>query len=228
MKIRILGLIFLLCLLISIPLAYANNDIDQPENNSVIQDVYEADATDVNSVVQDVYEANINLQIDSQTKDSVSFSWTAPTDDTGVFWYEVYRNNKLLATVDDNNYNDVGLEPGSYIYYIKAYNDNSNLFIRSNEITALIETEIVLDIEPPTAPFRLQIEEQTDNSITLSWTGSSDNVGVVGYEVYRDNIFITTVKETLYTDTTIQTGTTYIYYVRAIDAAGNKSVVRNS
>ena len=57
----------------------------------------------------------------------------------------------------------------------------------------------------------------------LSWTASTDNVGVTGYEVYRGTTLIKTVTGTSTSDTTVAAGTTYGYTVKAKDAAGNVS-----
>ena len=57
----------------------------------------------------------------------------------------------------------------------------------------------------------------------LSWTASTDNVGVTGYEVYRGTTLIKTVTGTSTSDTTVAAGTTYSYTVKAKDAAGNVS-----
>jgi len=56
----------------------------------------------------------------------------------------------------------------------------------------------------------------------LTWTASTDNVGVTGYDVYANNALRTTVTGTSYTDTQSDTATV-TYFVRAHDAAGNQS-----
>jgi hypothetical protein len=59
--------------------------------------------------------------------------------------------------------------------------------------------------------------------VNLSWTASSDNVGVAGYKIFRGGTQIATSSTTSYADTTVQPGTTYTYYVVAYDGAGNTS-----
>jgi hypothetical protein len=59
--------------------------------------------------------------------------------------------------------------------------------------------------------------------VTLGWQASSDDVGVVAYDVYRHGTLIATVTGTTYTDTSVQGGNTYTYEVKARDAAGNTS-----
>ena len=59
--------------------------------------------------------------------------------------------------------------------------------------------------------------------MALSWTASTDNVGVTGYQVLRNGTQIGTTTSTSYTDTSVAANTTYTYTVQAYDAAGNVS-----
>ncbi len=79
------------------------------------------------------------------------------------------------------------------------------------------------DTEPPTIPSGLASPSQTANSISLTWNASSDNVGVTGYDVYRDGALAGSSTSTSYTDSGLSASTTYQYQVRAKDAAGNAS-----
>jgi Fibronectin type III domain len=60
-------------------------------------------------------------------------------------------------------------------------------------------------------------------SATLTWSASSDDVGVSGYRVYRDDVEIGTTATAGYSDSGLDPGTTYSYRVAAYDAAGNLS-----
>jgi chitodextrinase len=84
-----------------------------------------------------------------------------------------------------------------------------------------------VDGAPPTAPANLKGSVKP-KSITLTWSASSDNVGVTGYQVYRNSVLLTTVTGLSYKDNTVTRGTVYIYYVKARDAAGNVSGASNS
>ena len=90
------------------------------------------------------------------------------------------------------------------------------------------------DTQPPTAPTNLTATAVSGSQINLSWTASTDNVGVTGYLVERCqgtgcNSFaqIGTTTGTTYNDTGLTTGTSYSYRVRATDAAGNLSPYSN-
>ncbi|MGW5178039.1 glycoside hydrolase family 6 protein [Streptomyces sp. NPDC004082] len=81
------------------------------------------------------------------------------------------------------------------------------------------------DTTAPSAPSGLKATAKTATSASLSWTASTDNTGVTGYDVYRDGTKATSspVTGTTFTDTGLSAGTAYSYTVRARDAAGNVS-----
>ena len=84
------------------------------------------------------------------------------------------------------------------------------------------------DTTPPTVPANLTGTAVSGSKVNLSWTASTDNVGVAGYKVYRDGAFLAAAAATTYSDTTVQAGTTHTYTVYAYDAAGNISQPSNS
>ncbi|MCF2535587.1 glycoside hydrolase family 6 protein [Streptomyces sp. FB2] len=80
------------------------------------------------------------------------------------------------------------------------------------------------DTTAPTAPTGLRATAKTASSVSLAWTAATDNVGVTGYDVYRDGTRVgSTTAGTTYTDTGLSAATAYGYTVRARDAAGNVS-----
>ena len=79
------------------------------------------------------------------------------------------------------------------------------------------------DTQAPTAPAGLAASGQTQTQITLSWTASSDNVGVTGYSRYQNGTLISSATGTSFTFTGLACGTSYTLAVDAFDAAGNRS-----
>ena len=91
------------------------------------------------------------------------------------------------------------------------------------------------DTESPTAPSGLSATAVSSTQINLSWTASTDNVGVTGYQVERCQgaacssfALVTTVTGTTYNNTGLTASTSYSYRVRATDAAGNFSDYSNT
>lgn len=85
----------------------------------------------------------------------------------------------------------------------------------------------VADTTPPSAP-TLSASGTTQTGTNLSWTASTDNVGVTGYDVYRNGAFLASVTTTSYVATGLTAATTYSFFVRAKDAAGNASANSNT
>jgi hypothetical protein len=83
------------------------------------------------------------------------------------------------------------------------------------------------DTTPPSVPAGLAGSATSSNSVDLSWSASTDNVGVVGYDVKRDGpggqVITPIGTQTTFTDTSVSPASTYTYAVRARDLAGNPS-----
>ncbi len=85
----------------------------------------------------------------------------------------------------------------------------------------------MIDTETPTIPVLSNIT-QTNTTVDLSWTAATDDVGVVGYKVYKNTILETTLSNVLtYQVTGLTAATAYNFTVTALDAAGNESAVSN-
>lgn len=84
------------------------------------------------------------------------------------------------------------------------------------------------DTQAPTAPTNLTATDASATQVNLSWTASSDNVGVTGYKIFRGGSQIGTSATNSYSDTPVQPATSYSYYVTAYDAAGNNSSASNT
>ncbi|MBF7090768.1 endonuclease [Flavobacterium sp. ALJ2] len=84
------------------------------------------------------------------------------------------------------------------------------------------------DTQAPTAPTSLASTSKTANTISLSWSASTDNVGVTGYNVYANGVLKTTVTGLSGTITGLTASTNYNITVTAKDAAGNNSATSNT
>jgi chitodextrinase len=84
------------------------------------------------------------------------------------------------------------------------------------------------DTQAPTQPQNLSATAINRQRIDLTWTASTDNVGVTGYQVFRDGSPLDTSDTTTFSDTTVSASTAYTYTVVAFDAAGNNSVASAS
>jgi DNA-binding protein YbaB len=181
-----------------------------------------------------------NLSATTASSTQINMSWTGSTDNVGVANYRVERcqgtgcsNFTQIATPTTTSYSDTGLTSStSYSYRVRAADAVPNLSGYSNTATATTNTG---DTQAPTAPSNLAASAISSGQVNLSWTGSTDNVGVTAYRVERCQgggcssfAQIASIASTTYSDTTVSASTTYLYRVRATDAASNLSGYSNT
>jgi endonuclease I len=107
--------------------------------------------------------------------------------------------------------------------------NNRNPFIDHPEYAqAIWGSTPIPDTQIPTPPTNLVASSTTTTSVTLSWSASTDNVGVSGYNVYMNNLLKTTITGLTATITGLTASTNYSFYVNAKDAAGNTSASSNT
>jgi hypothetical protein len=172
---------------------------------------------------------------------SVVLSWTASTPGCcAVVGYDITYNqafDDILRRTTVGAVTTVTITEGiyparQYRFSIQA-KDTLGHYSTTTSITVVTPASDTGDQTAPTAPTNLSVGTVTDTTADLSWTGSTDYVGVVGYDVYLfDGFFISTrlatVPGTSYTAPLPSTATgQHHYYVRARDAAGNVSIASN-
>lgn len=189
--------------------------------------------------------APLSPSLGGATQNSMLFSWSPSTDNVGVAGYriDIATNSGFTTLVSGYSNKDVGsafntnitgLSPGT-LYYgrVRAYDAAGN--ISPNSGTTSLATLASTDSTPPSAPINLNASNVTQNSFTISWNPSTDNIGVSGYriDVATDNSFANILsgysnKDVGNTTTTsiigLSASTNYYVRVRAYDAAGNISI----
>jgi hypothetical protein len=91
------------------------------------------------------------------------------------------------------------------------------------------------DTAAPSTPQNLTAQNITATSdpvrearVDLTWSASTDNVGVTAYRIFRDGDVVGIASTTSFSDTSVAAGTTYSYTTRAYDRAGNESASSNA
>jgi chitodextrinase len=177
---------------------------------------------DAGTVTPDTQAPSIptGLTSSSITTSSFTVSWNASTDNVGVASYEVLVDGAASGTRVNHpatSLNITGLTANTtYSVTVRARDAAGNTSAAS---TPLSITTRQRDIIPPTAPINLVFSSST---LTLSWTASTDNVGVTGYEVFAGSNSVGTANTNSLSLSTLVAGT-YSMTVRARDAAGNTS-----
>ncbi|MES2416265.1 MAG: fibronectin type III domain-containing protein [Patescibacteria group bacterium] len=170
-----------------------------------------------------------NLNVSNITQTSATISWTASTDDVAVSGYNIYKKDTSGVVTKSNTslitgttYNATGLTPGiTRSYQVEAVDTSGKLSGLSNAVVFATTGGVTSDTTSPTSPTGLSSSNITQTSATISWTASTDNIGVTGYDVYVGGILKTSVTSTTASLTGLTAGTTYSVTVKAKDAAGN-------
>lgn len=140
-----------------------------------------------------------------------------------------YQPRPIRSTVNDM----CAVEP-----YVSSYLSFSfNHYMSPQQVNPLyfetylgyLATGKVEDVRP-TMPADLTSVALNSRTIRLKWDGSTDNVGVVGYNILRDGRYVASQRDgaATFLDGQLQPATTYTYQVRAFDAAGNLSALSNA
>jgi chitodextrinase len=177
-----------------------------------------------------------NLISNAVSTTQINLSWTASTDNVGVTGYLIERCQGApctvftqIATTTATTFSDSALSAATaYVYRVRATDAAGNLSAYSSIASAT--TPAPPDTIPPTVPTNLSSVVVSSTRINLSWTASSDNVGVSAYLVERcqgaactNFAQIAAANATTWSDSGLTAATAYCYRVRAADAAGNLS-----
>lgn len=138
---------------------------------------------------------------------------------------QTWEQNVLLAWAAQDPVSPAEINRNNAAY---TFQGNRNPYIDHPEwVQAVWGTQIV-DTEAPTAPISLSVVSTTTASANLSWTAATDNVGVSYYQIFVNGVFKTNSSTTTATIGGLSQGTTYNFYVVAVDAAGNDSPQSNT
>jgi chitodextrinase len=163
------------------------------------------------------------VAVTSTSQTSVSLSWSSSTDNVGVAGYGVYQNGAAAGSTSATSYTVAALTCGTtYTLSVDAYDAAGNRSGKAS-VTATTSACSAKDTVAPSVPTGLVAKTPTDTSIPLSWSASTDNVGVAGYGVYTNGTSAGSASSTGYTVSGLACGTSYSLAVDAYDAAGNRS-----
>lgn len=161
------------------------------------------------------------------TNTSVALSWTASTDAVGVTGYDVYQGATRVGSSTTTSYTVTGLTANTaYSFTVRAKDAAGNVSAPSTAVSARTTNDTTVppvDTTAPTAPSGLVASAVTQTSARISWTASTDNVGVTGYEIFNGTTSLGTSTTTSFAATGLTAGTAYSITVKAKDAAGNVS-----
>jgi hypothetical protein len=153
------------------------------------------------------------------TASGFTVTWNAATDNVGVTGYEVYNGNTLLTTTSLTSYTATGLASGELTALrVRAVDAAGNQSAFSS--TWNVRTT---DNVPTSVPTNVNVQLSGATSLRVTWSPSTDNVAVRGYNVFSNKVFIGSVVGTRFTITGLEQLKTYQITVMAFDAAKNRS-----
>ncbi len=142
------------------------------------------------------------------TQTSISVSWGASTDNVGVAGYGLYRNGSSAGTSASTSATFGGLACGSsYTLAVDAYDAAGNRSGQRSLTTATSACPPSGDTQAPSVPQGMAFSGATQTSVSLAWNASTDNVGVAGYRLFRNDVSVGTVPTPGYTFTGLTCGT---------------------
>ncbi len=172
--------------------------------------------------------APTGLRSTGKSSTTVSLAWNAASDNVGVVGYDIYQHGQLVTSVGNVLQGTAsGLVPNTeYDWTVFAKDAAGNVSQASGNV--LVRTDPApADTVAPSVPGSLRSPARSATSVDLAWTASTDNVAVVGYDVFRDGVRSGTSDGAATTVAGLVTGRQYLFRVRARDAAGNVSALSN-
>jgi chitodextrinase len=165
--------------------------------------------------------APANVVTTSRTATSVALSWAASSDNVGVAGYDLYRAGTSVGTTNTTTGIVSALAcDTSYTLSVDAYDGAGNHSQKSN---VTVSTTPCPDTSPPSTPKSFAASNATQTDLKLTWGASTDDVGVTGYDVFRNGSKVGSAAATSSSQSGLTCGTSYAFAVDAYDAAGNTS-----
>ena len=165
--------------------------------------------------------APTSVSLNNITVNSIHVSWTGSNDNIGVTGYNIYLDDILTAQTSSSitNTTITNLSTNTNYNFTIVAKD----LINNRSTPTTISGATLEDTEAPSIPAGLVVSNETDSSFKISWTASTDNNVVSGYEIYLNNSLTATTETNIYTVFELSTETTYRVEIVAYDADNNKS-----
>ncbi|WP_394835691.1 glycosyl hydrolase family 18 protein [Pendulispora rubella] len=168
--------------------------------------------------------APTNLRATVKTTKTVTLAWSAAQPGSlPITGYDVYRGSTLAASVTETTASLAGLTPNTdYTFTVRAKDRKGTVSPASAPLTVRTNNPAD-DTQAPTVPGNLRSTAVDAGSVSLAWNASTDNTGVVAYDVYSGSTLAATVTGTSAKVTGLAPSTRYTFTVRARDGYDNAS-----
>src|SRR5262249_51727526 len=124
-------------------------------------------------------------------------NWNASSDNVGVTGYDVYKGGVKVGTVSSTASTLGSLACGTAYSVGVAARDAAGNTSQQAQLTVSTAScpppPPPADTSPPSQPTNLSVWNSSSTSVTLSWSASTDNVGVTGYRTYVNGALASSV-----------------------------------
>lgn len=190
------------------------------DDDDVIWGLYSSRIASYEFIIHSPDNPPSNLQVELTANNEVILTWEEPEGNIDISEYIIGRNGEEIGITEDNTYIDlIPYGDSSYVYQVMTLNRIGEITSVSNKVTVTIGE----DNEAPSPPNYIFETMQENSTVTFIWDGAEDNIGVAGYEIYKNDEKIGETKETTFVDTGIEIEEIYFYTIKAYDEAGNIS-----
>jgi chitodextrinase/predicted esterase len=184
-----------------------------------------------------VWEGYINI------KTPGNYTFETISDDGSKFYYNSFYSPAATALISNDgvhgpttvtgtvNITDTGMHPVAITFFQQSSGQSMQVYWTGPGIARQLIPDsaftqafkLPTDVTAPTTPTTLKAVFLSNTSIDLTWTASTDNIGVVAYDVYVGGVKkYTTLTNSLSADS-LTANTTYVFTVKARDLPGNTS-----
>ncbi len=188
--------------------------------------------TVINAAGTNVPDKASNVSAMGASSNAIQLDWNDnPSPLYNETAFEIYRSTssgtgyQLIAIkgADVLSHLDENLLPNTTYFYIVRAVNNNGAAVNSTETSGKTKS----DFTKPSAPLNLRVLSTTPSTVTLQWDESTDDVGVVKYDIYINGSKSFATSELIFTVPSLTYQQSNAYVVRARDASGNISPASN-
>jgi len=178
-----------------------------------------------NLPVAGIYDVYVWYRAASNQTTAARFTITHANGTTGTIYVNQQQNGSQWYKIAGGLQFNAGTS--GYVRLINRTSETSKTkYVVADAVKFVLVSGV--DTTPPTVPQSVSASAVSTTAINVSWAHSTDNVGVVGYKVYRNGQLAGTTYTNSFTDTGLVPNTQYAYTVSAFDAKQNESAQSNA
>ena len=151
------------------------------------------------------------------SQSAITLAWNPSTDNVGVAGYCVWVDGVRYDSTENTQYAFPVFDAGEYYLTVSAYDAAGNESAQSIPFHVIIP-----DVTRPAVPEIITVEYQ-QKSARVTWMEPEDNVGIAGYNIYLDGVFLESTGTNRYEINNLTPEEEYRLSISAYDDAGNES-----